>query len=173
MPSLLQTRRAWMEWWRGKTSKKFSRLTNYQSHVIARNFVNSFRIETHKIIHGNGWFSSSSLSRLLSLSLSLVLCFYAGMESSVCLELSHLHVHCSPIISIIHDDLLISFNAQHKKNHRPMKVKIHVSLTFALDVMMILFFFLCKVLMIFQKYSHSLITVVRKAKCVCMLFIWS
>jgi hypothetical protein len=31
------------------------------------------------------------------------------------LSLTYLHVHCSPIISIIHDDLLISFNAQHKK----------------------------------------------------------
>lgn len=44
-----------------------------------------------------------------------------------------------------------------------MKVKFHVSLTFALDVMMILLF-LCKVLMIFQK-KIPLITVCLGGEC--------
>lgn len=48
-----------------------------------------------------------------------------------------------------------------------MKVKFHVSLTFALDVMMILLFFLCKVLMIFQKNPFDYRLLGRLVLCVC------
>jgi hypothetical protein len=87
-------------------------------------FVNSFRIKTHKIIHGNGWnflFYFILFHHPVVVFFSLLFWYEVSKIMWVMsvwkfsLSLTYLHVHCSPIISIIHDDLLISFNAQHKK----------------------------------------------------------
>lgn len=115
---------------RGRERENYERqcLTGYKYYIF---FVNSFRIRAHKIIHGNGWTIVGVGIRCLS-------------GNGFALALSS-----TPIISIVHDDLLIFFNATHK-NHRPSKVKFHVSFIPFADASWLLMFF-GKLLMIFQK----------------------
>lgn len=116
---------------RGRERERTLSATASRAINIIHFFVNSFRIRAHKIIHGNGWTIVGVGIRCLS-----------GIGFALALS-------STPIISIVHDDLLIFFNATHK-NHRPSKVKFHVSFIPFADASWLLMFF-GKLLMIFQK----------------------